>query len=133
MELLRTSLPFFVGKELNSSQGRLSVLKPLGTNSKGRKSYLRGVHIFLSSKDIFGCKCNYIIYNDITTSVIGQRKLKHPDLARMPVFILPTSCISSLLKDFILFVQCVPSLLELQCLVSRTIPILPSTNIKDNI
>ena len=47
-------MPFSIGRELNTSQGWLSVLKPLGTNSKGRKSYLRGAHIFLSSRDIFG-------------------------------------------------------------------------------
>ena len=54
VELLRILVPFSVRRELNTSQGWLSVLKPLGTNSKGRKSYLRGAHVFLSSRDIFG-------------------------------------------------------------------------------
>lgn len=95
---------------------RLSVCSETSRNQhQGKEDPLKGTHIFLSSRDTF-LVANFRDYSHINNCSFppkfGQDASTYTSI---------TACISSFLTGLMLFVQCVPSLLELKLLVPRTI------------
>lgn len=117
MELLLIS--FFCGERIKYIT-RLSVCSETSRNQQqGKEETLKGTHIFLSSRDTF-LVANFRDYSHINNCSFPPRFGQDAS-----TYTSITAYISSFLTGLMLFVQCVPSLLELKLLVPRTISILP--------